>query len=1509
MKEKSVRFIRSIAKIALLLCGIFLVLLGVYYTYRSIRFRPYKVRVSNVTDSAFTVSWVTDEPMVGVVYYGEKDTFLPGPLSWLGKKKAVDDRDVSDAQTECVSKFNKKVSKTRDENFTVDASGFDCHNVKVFKKGNYYTHHVTVGNLDADKEYFFRVGNGYISYKKGKTEGVKYIEREMPSISEFKQSTKPLITEVSSPKPAYGTSYNVYYTNDGGVGEKKNFDSLIFLRTFKSGDEYPLMSAVTNIDGGWSIDLSNVRNSDGKPLDMEDTYLEFIPQVDNARPGASGTTKFEALTFPLNLMGNNVDDLNNEKGEEAKLGARLKNLVSGVLAYGYDDEDRVECWRIGDCQYGVYQNSCPYGYTPTKSKCKTESVPPPKPNPWCCTSSCSCTDKYAQCPGGFTQYASKSACENAKQTSKVSCCSPSGQSDCICITNRESGSCGGSYPQEYNTNDLSEAKKQCKAKLPPVTNNCYTYKESDNSCDGPKACTSGTLSFRQCEDKRKEKLNLPTKTCCKITGVKKVSGVAKADCSCDFNQRECNKEGYTEYASKNACEGTSTRGQSNEGVNQVCEGHCVNGKKQYVVYRKGGGGTSSTNMLTKFFSPLGKLFTKSSYANGSAGSDKDPDGYRIIPTQESCDSQGSLEVIKETCTGSNCKKCWSVKDCFLVRVNKDQSCPGGYKEGYVCQPDPDSLTFGADQDLTYPNDQADTVRKNCVSGDRIKPRQGVTMTVVSGDCDQNCWAHYKNSDGSVCGNIRLDSSAYCENIHCSEKQKKTLTLGSGQKCSDISCGHEGGCVCPSDCGGGIIRNNQSCQPKEVLCIYRKQKDGNLSLTLTPNVGKGNQCPEDCSNLALGNTCYKEKGPNPCSQFIECNSGTDGGNGGKVSPNPADEGECYFIGLSGACVQDQDGVSMEACKGANGYFLNDPTCSGWPSGSWKILKMGETCPEEEDGKCKCFDNHHPYTNIECNTAGVEQYVKSYNPTEEKCNCPEAETLFFYAKAYKSDNSEVDVCVPVGGGGDFYSTSSDGCNRLTGEYTLKEGISYFGLGEDEFGYIYKGYEAVSGGASGRRISGQYSCCEFATGSYGIIPNQEGKVNCSYQANGWNTVLEAVDWGTYCKPNFFKFLYCLDVFRLKIYSYFYPASISSAPSCPGSLVPLDRYGGVGDTDIFINGKRYMCYNGSLSPFADYVDLRFPSYLEKCVTDGGLHPDVKGVSIYDPSVLGVTDGEVRGVESKTSFLYFPESGMYDVASTTGGTFSTLGDAESGMFFYKERNDIPGFQFPEDLNNPRENEDLPLDQSSVVLDISQKTSGKQYTLKKGVNIMSFDIFPSEGENVQLMSNRFLELINQSGQKVSNISYFSGSQWAGGTTYDFKTGETKGAPFPLSQGKGYIVVAERDTTITVPGYKTETPIPIAFSSGWNLIGVHGHNTAYTAKSLINSVNSIEGLQANNVTYWPTSKGMYQGFQLSEGQEYGQDFPISKDLGYFVRINDFKALKEGCKSINWNPGGQKNGECN
>jgi hypothetical protein len=114
--------------------------------------------------------------------------------------------------------------------------------------------------------------------------------------------------------------------------------------------------------------------------------------------------------------------------------------------------------------------------------------------------------------------------------------------------------------------------------------------------------------------------------------------------------------------------------------------------------------------------------------------------------------------------------------------------------------------------------------------------------------------------------------------------------------------------------------------------------------------------------------------------------------------------------------------------------------------------------------------------------------------------------------------------------------------------------------------------------------------------------------------------------------------------------------------------------------------------------------------------------------------------------------------------------------------------------------------------------------------------------------------------------------------------------------------------MTIPGYSLTSSVPVAFSAGWNLVGVHGYTTVYTARSFIDSVNSINGLTANNVSWWPTSKSKYEGLQVDNGVEYGLDFPINPINGYFIKISKFAPTDTKCKSLIWNAGGSLNGTC-
>ncbi|TSC85740.1 MAG: hypothetical protein G01um101416_811 [Microgenomates group bacterium Gr01-1014_16] len=78
---------------------------------------PAEVKVSNVTDSSFTVSWITGKTVSGFVQYGEGEGSLELVMS--------DDRDQEKGEV-----------------------------------GGYYTHYVTLRGLAENKEYFYKIGSG-----------------------------------------------------------------------------------------------------------------------------------------------------------------------------------------------------------------------------------------------------------------------------------------------------------------------------------------------------------------------------------------------------------------------------------------------------------------------------------------------------------------------------------------------------------------------------------------------------------------------------------------------------------------------------------------------------------------------------------------------------------------------------------------------------------------------------------------------------------------------------------------------------------------------------------------------------------------------------------------------------------------------------------------------------------------------------------------------------------------------------------------------------------------------------------------------------------------------------------------------------------------------------------------------------------------------------------------------------------------------------------------------------
>lgn len=316
-----------------------------------------------------------------------------------------------------------------------------------------------------------------------------------------------------------------------------------------------------------------------------------------------------------------------------------------------------------------------------------------------------------------------------------------------------------------------------------------------------------------------------------------------------------------------------------------------------------------------------------------------------------------------------------------------------------------------------------------------------------------------------------------------------------------------------------------------------------------------------------------------------------------------------------------------------------------------------------------------------------------------------------------------------------------------------------------------------------------------------------------------------------------------------------------------------------------------------------------------GGAFGDCKieGESILSSIILKIFDRFVQRTlaseteDGDTYSFYLPETGLYSFEIGGGQVVtSNTSDGTNVQMFYIESNGKEGFQPPADFDNPTADEDIVLSENAYQISYEQETTAQEYNIEEGINIVSFDFVPTSTDAGAYMASDVIAQASENGVNVKYISTFDGGRWY--EAYSCTSDTCTGTDFSIVPGRGYLIYANNAGTITIPGYNLKSSIPVAFSSGWNLVGIHGYTTAYTARTLIDSINAIDGLTANNVSWWPTSKGKYEGLQVENSTEYGLDFAISPTNGYFVRISEYTPTDSACKSILWNDGGTLNGTC-
>lgn len=281
-----------------------------------------------------------------------------------------------------------------------------------------------------------------------------------------------------------------------------------------------------------------------------------------------------------------------------------------------------------------------------------------------------------------------------------------------------------------------------------------------------------------------------------------------------------------------------------------------------------------------------------------------------------------------------------------------------------------------------------------------------------------------------------------------------------------------------------------------------------------------------------------------------------------------------------------------------------------------------------------------------------------------------------------------------------------------------------------------------------------------------------------------------------------------------------------------------------------------------------------------------------------------VKTVDGNNYVVFFPDSGLFDV--DLGGEYVVASMAVSKdvqYMFYVERNGSLGYQAPFNINNVGESEDLPVSIQGVSISVGKKAEISTLTLKNGINLISFPYLVSVDGKKSMQASELMAIANVNGTLIRTITFFdeAAGKWAAGITN--KSANAKafvGTDFTILPGNGYLIIADTQVpssgVVQVPSYQFTSVVPISFSAGWNLVGVHGYPKQFKAFELLRSINAKGKLTADDVSYWDTSRSNYVGAILDSDQEYGIDFSIVPEQGYFVRIK--KVSDNGATSVLW-----------
>ncbi len=237
-------------------------------------------------------------------------------------------------------------------------------------------------------------------------------------------------------------------------------------------------------------------------------------------------------------------------------------------------------------------------------------------------------------------------------------------------------------------------------------------------------------------------------------------------------------------------------------------------------------------------------------------------------------------------------------------------------------------------------------------------------------------------------------------------------------------------------------------------------------------------------------------------------------------------------------------------------------------------------------------------------------------------------------------------------------------------------------------------------------------------------------------------------------------------------------------------------------------------------------------------------------------------------------QEGKYTITSGTANKETSFVKTDNNQIvFFDDANSNGKLDTDESILSPYEA------QVEYQVSFDKVADSFKLSLQEGLNLVSFPIvFKNDKEEEIKKASELIEYLNKQGTEITTITAYRGGKFI---PYVIREGKGFGDDFNILPGEGYFIFSHVGGDFLHSGTKVKDGLEIQLYEGWNLVNIYNSNVkSYSGFDVLKKMKE-QSIGADIISKW--EDGMYINIVSEESGEYGNDFEIYQNRGYFVRV--------------------------